>query len=88
MNKKKKKEIGAFYEMYKIEKGDNMIYDFKCTQCKKVFEVGIPIKDYDKLKNRQTCPECNGKMERVIEWNGIAEGSGEGWFGARGGNII
>ena len=74
--------------MYKIEKGDNMIYDFKCTQCKKVFEVGIPIKDYDKLKNRQTCPICGNKMERIIEWEGTATGSGQGWCGKSSGNVI
>lgn len=65
-----------------------MVYKFKCTKCGKVFDVGIPIKDYDKLKNRQSCPECNGKMKRVIEWEGIATGSGQGWCGKSGGNAI
>ncbi len=65
-----------------------MFYNFKCKSCGKTFEVEIPIKAYDTEKDNQTCPDCNGKMERVIEWQGIASGSGEGWFGARGGNVI
>lgn len=65
-----------------------MFYKFKCTQCAKVFDVGIPIKDYDKYKDRQKCPECNGKMKRVIEWEGIASGSGDGWCGKSSGNAI
>lgn len=66
-----------------------MVYKFKCTQCGKVFNVGICIKDYDRLKNRQTCPECNGKMKRVIEWEGIATSSNNnGWCGKSGGNAI
>ena len=87
MNKKHKSEINAFYEMYKKEKGEKMYYTFKCSDCGKVQEVEIAIKDYDKEKDKQECP-CGGKLKRVIEWNGIAEGSGAGWFGARGGNII
>ena len=65
-----------------------MFYKFRCKKCGQNFEVEIAIKDYDKEKNNQTCPDCKGKMVRVIEWEGIAEGSGAGWFGARGGNII
>ena len=67
--------------------GGNMYYTFKCSDCGKVQEVEIAIKDYDKEKDKQEC-SCGGKLKRVIEWNGIAEGSGAGWFGARGGNII
>ena len=87
MNKMKKAEINAFYEMYKIEKGEKMFYKFKCENCGKVQEVEIAIKDYDKEKDKQEC-SCGGKLKRVIEWEGIAEGSGAGWCGARGGNII
>ena len=66
-----------------------MVYKFRCESCGKVFNVGICIKDYDRLKNRQTCPECNGKMKRVIEWSGIADSSNmNGWCGARGGSVI
>ena len=49
-----------------------MIYNFSCQKCKKKFEIDIPMKDYDKEKNNQVCPECNGKMQRVIEWEGLA----------------
>lgn len=91
MNRKRKNEINAFYEMYKAEKEGKMIYKFKCenASCAKIFNVEIAIKDYDKYKNRQTCPVCNAKMKRVIEWEGIATGSGDGWHGkSDGGNAI
>ena len=65
-----------------------MKYNFKCGNCKKIFEKEIPIADYDKEKNNQTCPICNCKLLRVIEWQGIAEGSGDGWFGKTTGNVI
>ena len=58
-----------------------MIYNFKCENCGKLIEVAISIKEYDKVKNKQACPLCNGRLKRVIEWNGIATGSGAGWFG-------
>lgn len=89
MNKKQRNEINAFYDLYKSEKEGKMIYKFKCESCGKVFNVGICIKDYDRLKNRQTCPECNGKMKRVIEWEGIATSSNNnGWCGKSNGNAI
>lgn len=89
MNKKQRKEINAFYDLYKSEKEGKMIYKFKCESCGKVFNVGICIKDYDRLKNRQTCPECGQKMKRVIEWEGIATSSNNnGWCGKSGGNAI
>lgn len=89
MNKKQRAEISAFYELYKQEKekGEKVYYKFKCESCGKCQEVEIAIKDYDKEKDKQEC-SCGGKLKRVIEWSGIAEGSGAGWFGARGGNII
>ena len=35
MNKKKKVEISAFYDLYKKEKGEKMFYKFKCEKsCK------------------------------------------------------
>ena len=64
-----------------------MFYNFKCEKCGKVEEKEFSINDYDREKENQKCT-CGGKMKRVIEWNGIAEGSGAGWCGARGGNII
>ena len=67
-----------------------MKYLFKCTNadCKCEEEKEIPIKEYDKEKTKQTCSNCGAKMDRVIEWVGVATGNGEGWFGARGGNTI
>ena len=65
-----------------------MNYNFKCENCGKIVEEEICLKDYDRLKNRQTCPECGQKMKRVIEWSGIATGSGDGWVGKSGGNAI
>ena len=64
-----------------------MYYTFKCTVCGKVQEVEIAIKDYDKEKDKQKC-SCGGKLKRVIEWSGIAEGSGAGWAGRSTGNVI
>ena len=88
MNKKQKAEISAFYDMYKKEKGENMYYTFKCSDCGKVQEVEIAIKDYDKEKDRQKC-SCGGKLKRVIEWQGIATSSNNnGWCGKSGGNAI
>lgn len=58
-----------------------MIYNFKCETCGKLIEVAICIKEYDKVKNKQTCPLCNGRLKRVIEWEGIATAEGQGWFG-------
>lgn len=65
-----------------------MRYLFRCVSCKCEEEKEIPIKEYDKEKTKQTCSNCGAKMDRVIEWQGIAQGGGEGWFGARGGNVI
>ena len=65
-----------------------MFYKFRCIKCGQDFEVEIAIKDYDKEKDKQKCPFCFEKAERVIEWTGIATGSGEGWHGAKGGNVI
>ena len=64
-----------------------MLYTFKCTSCNYTTEIDICMSEYDKQKNRQICPVCLALdsnqviMQRVIEWNGIASGSGEGWYG-------
>lgn len=45
------------------------------------------MSDYDSQKNKQICPVCYAVdsnqvlLKRVIEWTGIASGSGSGWFG-------
>lgn len=66
-----------------------MKYLFSCTNpnCNKKENRDIPMNLYDKEKDKQVCP-CGAKMERVIEWSGIAEGSGGGWFGKAGSNVI
>lgn len=60
-----------------------MYYRFICTNknCGCEEEKNIPVSDYDKEKEKQVCSNCGAKMQRVIEWKGIATGSGEGWHG-------
>ena len=58
-----------------------MLYRFICKTCRCEEEKEIAIKDYDAEKEKQTCSNCGGKMTRVIEWQGIATGEGQGWFG-------
>lgn len=65
-----------------------MKYNFKCTNCGREQEKEICIKDYDKVKNSQTCDNCGGTLKRIIEWQGIASGSGEGWCGKSTGSAI
>ena len=64
-----------------------MKYNFKCEACGAEEEKEIAIKDYDKEKENQKCT-CGGKMKRVIEWEGIAQGNGQGWCGKSSGNVI
>ena len=65
-----------------------MFYKFRCQKCNKLHQVDIPMDAYDKEKNNQVCPACNGKLERVIEWEGIATGNGAGWCGRSDGKSI
>lgn len=65
-----------------------MNYNFCCRKCKKNYEIDIKMADYDKEKNNQKCPECNEKLDRVIEWQGVASGAGEGWCGNSYGKTI
>ena len=65
-----------------------MKYNFRCSKCGKEQEKEISMKDYDHVKNTQTCNECGGILKRIIEWTGIASGSGEGWCGKSTGNAI
>ena len=60
-----------------------MLYRFICTDknCGCEEEKNIPVSDYDTEKEKQVCSNCGAKMQRVIEWSGIATGQGEGWFG-------
>ena len=66
-----------------------MYYKFQCPKCEHIEELDIPMEKYFELKDKQFCVLCRSKLERVIEWKGIAEGSGEGWFGnSKGGGVI
>jgi predicted nucleic acid-binding Zn ribbon protein len=65
-----------------------MKYRFICTECKCEEEKEIAVKDYDTEKEKQICSNCGAKMQRVIEWNGIATGNGDGWAGNSRGNVI
>ena len=65
-----------------------MNYKFRCEQCGQEQEKEISMKDYDKLKNNQVCSKCGGVLKRIIEWQGIATGEGQGWCGKSTGNVI
>ena len=58
-----------------------MIYKFYCKTCDMEHELDIPIDKYMDLKEKQKCPYCKKKLERVLEWTGVATGSGDGWHG-------
>lgn len=58
-----------------------MVYKFYCKACDMEQDLDIPIDKYMDLKEKQKCPFCKKKLERVIEWTGVATGSGQGWFG-------
>lgn len=58
-----------------------MIYRFYCKACDMEHELDIPIAKYMDLKDKQRCLFCKKKLERVIEWSGVATGSGDGWYG-------
>lgn len=58
-----------------------MNYKFYCKTCNMEHELDIPIEKYIDLKDKQKCPYCKKKLERIIEWTGVATGSGQGWFG-------
>lgn len=47
-------------------------YNFKCQNCGAEQEKEISMKDYDRLKNSQTCSKCGGVLKRIIEWEGGA----------------
>lgn len=58
-----------------------MIYRFRCNVCNRTFDIDIPMSDYDNQKDKQICPVCYAVLKRVIEWEGIATATGDGWFG-------
>lgn len=65
-----------------------MTYKFYCVNCRKDIYIDIPMSEYSKVKGSQKCPKCGNTAGRVIEWSGIAEGSGEGWFGKSDGKKV
>jgi predicted nucleic acid-binding Zn ribbon protein len=61
-----------------------MYYRFICTDknCGCEEEKNIPVADYDREKEKQICSNCGAKMQRLLEWSGIATSSNNnGWFG-------
>lgn len=64
-----------------------MNYRFRCNCCNRTFDIELPMAEYDDQKEKQLCPVCYAVdsnqvlLKRVIEWDGIATGAGEGWFG-------
>ena len=64
------------------------LYDYHCDKCNKDIELEISINDYDQVKDKQTCPDCNSKLNRVLSWHGFAIGQGDGWYGKAGSNVI
>lgn len=72
-----------------LQRKVKMIYKFKCKTCNKEEGKEIAIKEYDKEKTKQVCSVCGSKMDRVLEWTGIAEATNmNGWFGKAGGSVI
>lgn len=63
-----------------------MTYTFVCPVCSKDYDIEIPMSEYNEKKNTQICVNCNTILNRKIEWNGTATGSGLGWFGKSNGD--
>lgn len=58
-----------------------MQYKYYCSNCDRNVYIDIPMSEYNQRKDGNLCPDCKGPIRRVIEWSGVASGSGEGWFG-------
>jgi putative FmdB family regulatory protein len=52
------------------------IYEYKCSECKKVFSKLESITNEQKVKD---CPECGGKAHRIISQTSF-QLKGGGWF--------
>ena len=39
------------------------LYDLACDKCDEVYEVFVPLKDFDKTIE---CPECKGALRREM----------------------
>jgi putative FmdB family regulatory protein len=43
------------------------VYEFECKTCGKQFEVSVPIKEHDRLKEHPpACPECGKRRTRQL----------------------
>jgi putative FmdB family regulatory protein len=51
------------------------IYEYQCQKCKKVHEIWQKITEDPATK----CPDCKGKLERLISHSGFAL-KGSGWY--------
>lgn len=51
------------------------VYEYRCTQCQKVFEYQQRMADAAKT----TCEECSGALERLISRSSFAL-KGDGWY--------
>ena len=51
------------------------IYEYECQKCKKIHEIWQKMSDPSITK----CPDCKGKVERLISASGFAL-KGSGWY--------
>ena len=61
-----------------------MIYKFYCETCDMEHELDIPMDKYTDLKDKQKCPHCKNKLNRIIEWEGPCDMNGGGYEGIGG----
>ena len=61
-----------------------MLYDYKCTKCRRVTEVKMSMAEHEESKsffNQKTaCPHCNYVMEQQVAPLRFKL-NGQGWFG-------
>ena len=60
------------------------LYDFKCVDCGHVEEVKIKLANYEQVKERICCSKCHGDLKRMMDFKGVFELKGAGWFGKDG----
>lgn len=53
-------------------------YKFRCPKCGREYDIDIPMDQYDYYKDKETCPHDSAKLERVIEFSGLAKSPGYG----------
>jgi len=42
-----------------------MMYQYKCDECQKIFEMLIPLKEFEQTKEID-CPKCGKKIKRIM----------------------